>query len=513
MNSLNNRIIVAGGGGGTSNDTDSKHFPGVGGGIIGGTGTGTYSSTDSGGGTQEGPGSAALDSKKGLFGSGVRSSVGANAGYGGGGGGGYWGGSTGHGKPGGGGSGYIGGVENGTTIAGSQDIPEYPKQDEGNGYARISYYGEDAAYQKGLITLYGYTGTVQTFKALNDGKYKIESWGAQGGGSIMGIDVGGKGGYTSGNIELIKDEVLYVYVGRRGYDNASITNIGGWNGGGYSGNNPGSNSYGGGGATDVRLVKASETATVWNEATSLRSRIMVAGGGGGGFSTPQFTQTAGVGGGLIGGTGTGSYANPDISSGGGTQTGAGTAYSDVKKGSFGYAPQSNGAGWGGGGGGGYWGGSTGNGKPGGGGSSYISGYKGSVAVASASSSAAKSGCTDGTTDVTCSYHYSEKIFENPKIYDGGSGFVRSPIGNDYMTGNIGDGYAKITYMGNGDVKVNDITCVAYLTKDTPIDFDHITFLTADCNDAKKNSLFAFDQNLTEQDYNVITLAAVYSFER
>ena len=80
-----------------------------------------------------------------------------------------------------------------------------------------------------------------------------------------------------------------------------------------------------------------------------------------------------------------------------------------------------------------------------------------------------------------------------------------------MTGNSGDGYAKITYYGNGDVKVTNITCMAYLTKGTPINLNNISFLTSNCNEAKKNSSFAFEAS--EEEYNVITLAAVYSFER
>ena len=497
---LDDRIIVAGGGGGSAYESaDLYGYGGAGGGTNGNSGFGSDSRTGANvgsGGTQDAGGTqnAGVTQNAGSFGKG-----GSSGEDGTGGGGGYYGGGAGNWfTGGGGGSGYVSPeLINATTIAGSQNIPEYPKQDEGNGYARISYYGEDAAYQKGLTTLYGFTGAVQTFKALNNGKYKIEAWGAQGGGGA------GKGGYTSGYINLENDEVLYVYVGGEGGANNTFKNDGGWNGGGVSGFWEGVYSYGGGGSTDIRLTNA----TSWNDTISLRNRIMVAAGGGGGFSNSTYSQKPGVGGGLVGGTGTGNYPHGE-SSGGGTQTGPGSANSPNLVGSFGYASNIFVNSWGGGGGGGYWGGSTGFGRPGGGGSSFVSGYdEGAVAINEDGSQ------KDCTTDPNCSHHYSGKVFENPKIYDGGSGFVRSPVSTDYMTGNSGDGYAKITYMGNGDVKVNDITCVAYLTKDTPIDFEHITFLTADCNDAKNNSLFAFDQNLTDQDYNVITLAAVYSFER
>ena len=56
---------------------------------------------------------------------------------------------------------------------------------------------------------YEYSGNYETFTVPYNGIYKIELWGAQGGGSSL--YTGGKGGYTSGNIELTKDNKLYVY--------------------------------------------------------------------------------------------------------------------------------------------------------------------------------------------------------------------------------------------------------------------------------------------------------------
>lgn len=95
---------------------------------------------------------------------------------------------------------------------------------------------------------FAYTGSPQTFTAPEDGLYKIELWGAQGGGLY-----GAKGGYTSGEIILTKGTIFYVYVGQKG-----TQTVGGWNGGGnmlpgnisYSGSRIGS---AGGGATDIRL--------------------------------------------------------------------------------------------------------------------------------------------------------------------------------------------------------------------------------------------------------------------
>ena len=285
-----------------------------------------------------------------------------------------------------------------------------------------------------------FTKTVQTFKAPFNGKYTFELWGAQGG-------EGGKGGYTYGEIELTKNTILYVYVGEVGSTLQSITNVGGWNGGGYSGNNSASYSYGGGGATDVRTVNGE-----WNDPESLRSRIMVAGGGGGSFSSNSYAKSPGVGGNLKGGTGSGSYGSDSYNGGGGKQTSYSSSLSETYRGSFGSGPKVNTDGFGGGGGGGYWGGSNGYGRTGGGGSSFISGYTGCVAVISDASNSPRldsngQTCVEDTIDNTCSIHYSGKIFTNG-VMKSGAQEMPTHDGNGSMTGNEGDGYAKITYIGS-----------------------------------------------------------------
>ncbi|MCX8074014.1 MAG: glycine-rich protein [Clostridia bacterium] len=235
---------------------------------------------------------------------------------------------------------------------------------------------------------FNYTGASQTFVVPYSGTYKIECWGAQGGGT------GGLGGYTSGNVVLTKDMNLYIYVGSAGsesvnpYTSDSGTRFNGGAGGGYF-------TYasypvrvpGGGGATDVRLNSGN-----WNDITGLRSRIMVAGGGGGGASS----LLGGVGGNTSGGNGVRGSTGGAVIGGGGTQTSGGT--SNIYTGSFGSggsgyisnptAPNNNdGTGGGGGyyGGGGGYGGvavgtQSGNAATGGGGSSFISGYSGCNAV-------------------------------------------------------------------------------------------------------------------------------------
>ena len=281
---------------------------------------------------------------------------------------------------------------------------------------------------------FDYTGGEQVFTVPHTGYYQLEAWGAQGGGST-----GGKGAYTSGMIYLNEGEKIYVYVGSQGGSNSTITNIGGYNGGGYSGNYVNYYSYGGGGATDFRLNNG-----VWNDSTSLASRIMVAAGGAGGVN--RLTTIGGEGGTLIGGNSTtseSSYTSSTYNTTGGTQIGAGASYQSTRGGGFGYGKQSNTNGYGGGGGGGYYGGSTGHGRTGAGGSSYISGYVGCIAIKSA---------TDITPKVTTyskiedSYHYSGKIFKQ-SVMIAGNASMPTHDGQGTMTGNSGNGYAKITYIG------------------------------------------------------------------
>ena len=103
--------------------------------------------------------------------------------------------------------------------------------------------------------LFAYNGLSQTFTAPVDGVYKVELWGAQGGGS------GGKGAYTSGNVKLSQNNILNVFVGGAGTGGGvpyTTVNSNGWNGGGNGGffTNAGyqARNAGGGGGTDVRAM-------------------------------------------------------------------------------------------------------------------------------------------------------------------------------------------------------------------------------------------------------------------
>ena len=269
----------------------------------------------------------------------------------------------------------------------------------------------DTKYDDSLETKeYTYTGDVQTYYTKMPGYYKIELWGAQGGSSD---NSGGLGSYTKGEVYLDRGQNLYVYVG------ASGTRENLFNGGGTGWS---SSKSGGGGATDVRL-----TGGAWNDATSLKSRIMVAAGGGG-VSNNSNGAHGGEAGTLIGNNGK-VYADVVAKTYAGLkayQTKGGKANSTGgTAGSFGKG--GNGAAYsdghvGGGGGSGYYGGSGAKWHAGGGGgSSYISGYAGVNAI----------NISGVHTNQTI--HFSNKYFINTDM----QGSVNSQ-----------DGMAKISYLGS-----------------------------------------------------------------
>lgn len=307
---------------------------------------------------------------------------------------------------------------------------------------------------------YAYTGNSAVFQPVIGGVYRVELWGASGGDFIGTRNnpktcYGGKGAYTMGNISLNINDTLYVYVGGQG-GSSDLAMQGGYNGGGSVTN--GENLYGrsAGGATDVRLISGQ-----WNNISSLRSRIMVAGGGGGANNRNDVENnymygfgTGGAGGALEGIKGTidgGNVTTGSIPSynayalgSGGTQTKPGTLC-DYKNqnGSYIEIPSTvytGGFGQGGGieldyrvqsaGGGGYYGGGTGIHGGGGGGSSFISGYTGCNAVSASG------------THLNTPIHYSGKVFTNGKMIAGNQ---TMPNYNGSSTiGNKGNGYARIS---------------------------------------------------------------------
>ena len=315
----------------------------------------------------------------------------------------------------------------------------YSYSNIGNGTTIFMAYSVDASGKTSAILetneyifngIYDYSNVVQTVTVEKSGYYYLQVWGAQGATKNDTYGIGGKGGYSKGYVYLNEGDVLYIYTGGQG----NTTSDGGFNGGGNGGqgNNPGG---GGGGGTDIRVNN-----------NSLNARIIVAGGGGGAggrSNTAAYQSYGGYGGGTIGGTGSGvdnsTSFTTKFSGQGGTQTSGGiratsTAQSNTHTdGSFGaggvggYMTNNN---YGsGGGGGGWYGGGGGNSRSGsgGGGSGYV--YTESTA------SSYPSGCL-----LNSNYYLT-----SASTHAGNTSFT-SPTGTA-ETGHAGNGYAKITYIG------------------------------------------------------------------
>ena len=257
-----------------------------------------------------------------------------------------------------------------------------------------------------VIRQFKYTGAAQSITLKAD-KYKIECWGAGAYNS--------SGGYTAGEITFNTTTTLAVYVGQR---------LGSGNGTSFNGGTGSSGGWPGGGASDIRLVLNAN----WKDFASLKSRIMVAAGGG------AASGYGGAGGGLVG------YSGGVTT--GGSQTTCGSRQST------GYLSAGFGYGGGGcGGGGGYYGGGAAacaNGA--GGGSSFISGHNGCNAI-SASSTASNIIHTGQPN------HYSGFYFTNTVMIDGAGyqwttqkgTYVGMPnlTGTGMMIGNSGNGQVNI----------------------------------------------------------------------
>ena len=258
-----------------------------------------------------------------------------------------------------------------------------------------------------IITNFAYTGAVQNYTTVCRGTHTLTVWGAQGG------NAGGKGGYSTGVVNLNENMNLYIYVGGQG----SRGSTGGFNGGGTTGTSGGT----GGGASDIRIGT-----------DSLYARVIVAGGGGG--KGQDNCAAGGVGGGTTGG-GSADQNSCGTQAGGGTQTAGGakgiySGTSGANTGAFGKGGNaSDGRYDGGGGGGGWYGGgagaSSGWSNGGGGGSGYV--------YTSSTASSYPSGCL-----LNNSYYLT-----NASTTAGSSSFPGTSSSSE--TGHSGNGYARIVY--------------------------------------------------------------------
>lgn len=294
----------------------------------------------------------------------------------------------------------------------------YDEVEKYNGGVVAIYQDSSWCNNSQTITEFAYSGDEQTFTVERDGYYKIQVWGAQGG-SYQGRSYGGGlGGFAEGVVHLTTNDEVYVYVGGSG-DTGGLA--GGFNGGGA-----GIAYNGGGGATDVRV-----------EGNTLYHRIIVAGGGGSGGRGPSAALVdygrGGVGGGLEGG-------HNFVTSGGGTQTAAGS-----ENAGFGYGEPARIAGScsmdsqgiDGSGGGGWYGGSAGThdllcmqNTGGGGGSGFV---------------------YDGTNAVPAGYSVLFHRVLYPLLLTGESTRIPTYDETKTMTGNSGNGHVKITLVSPDDL--------------------------------------------------------------
>ena len=277
-------------------------------------------------------------------------------------------------------------------------------------------------------TIFRYSEPYYTISFLS-GTYIIELYGASGGYTkFVKVNEPGRGGYTKGVLKLRSPKTMYLYVGGQGGNTSAEGSHP--NGGtpGYNGGAPGANdnsvnldcpSAGGGGATDLRLESGE-----WNLINGLKSRIMVAAGGGS-AGCFDYGGKGGDGGGINGQDGSpNSPADITYVVDGGK--GGGQGYGNFGEGISGESGEDPIRGEAGGsGGGGYYGGeggrTSGNSQSssgGGGGSSFISGMDGCIAY--------------------------ESIDQDVSVHSSG---IRFRFPNTSSGVNLGNGYAIIKKIG------------------------------------------------------------------
>ena len=296
----------------------------------------------------------------------------------------------------------------------------------------------------GSVTDFDYSGKEEIFVAPVTGLYRIEAWGGSGGNSIAnGVyqETGGTGGYSIGEIFLLKDTTIYVNVGGRGGDGVLNQNdiYGGYNGGGLShwDKRDDEASGSGGGATHIATVSGL-LSTLENNKDSI---LIVAGAGGGGGGTTHIAKVSGLLSDLenskddiiivAAGGGGGSWINIGGSGGGltggdGIQSNLGATQTSGYKFGLGGDGADNTGSPGGGGGSGYYGGYGGTNDAAGGGGG--SGYIGNSLLKDKS--------------MYC-YNCTESSVESTKT-------VTTTCKEAMPTENCakkGDGYAKITFIG------------------------------------------------------------------
>ena len=288
---------------------------------------------------------------------------------------------------------------------------------------------------------FDYTGSEQIFVVPATGKYKLETWGSQGGDAIpydlsYKTYIGGYGGYSTGEAFLNKGDILYINVGEMGktlQGKYNENNQASYNGGGKAVGSDGygtySESFGnGGGATHIAKVTG-----LLSTLSNKNDDILIVSGAGGGasyYNNSNSYVAAGNGGSAGGYIGANSSDLKRLVSGQSIDVsnqygkGATQFFDSSSGGKFGLGADSNFTGAGqAGGGSGFYGGGNGS-YGGGGGSSYIANPL-------------------LTNKVMYCYNCQESTEEQTKT-------ISTTCTNKKPTENCskqGNGYAKITYLG------------------------------------------------------------------
>ena len=192
--------------------------------------------------------------------------------------------------------------------------------------AKTEYEKSIEEYNKKLEEYYAshpgeefeYTGEEGTYVVPQDGTYELETWGAQGGTAVDSCD-GGYGGYSYGQVELKKGDILYINVGGVGTCNVGSSSKGGYNGGGDALSRNSYRMCSGGGATHI----ATKSGFLKTLSDSTDSILIVSGSGGGSGSTGSSCSSKGGSGGGISGTVPTNNCSDCGTRSGGTQTSGG----------------------------------------------------------------------------------------------------------------------------------------------------------------------------------------------
>lgn len=308
------------------------------------------------------------------------------------------------------------------------NIDNIPSDSELNFYVRMNYINPKTVLKTNVWD-HQYTGSEQTFIARKAGNYKLEIWGASGGTTAKG---GGYGGYATGVVHLDSDSKLYVNVGGAGEDTfGSRGGAGGYNGGG-NGGNPVRDTLlggsGGGGATHIAFCSG-KLSTLEEK---LNQILIVAGGGGGtvgGINWARDFDDAGSGGGYIGSECSSNlYGNINVSLG--SSQSDGYKFGQGQAGRDGTDVPGGGEGNGGAGGGLYGG--------------FASTVQGDYTNVSGAGGSGYIGNVNLTSKAM--YCYACEETDSPEIKTIKVTDV-SEVPKS-MNAKIGNGYARITYLGN-----------------------------------------------------------------